>query len=104
MPTERRIPLTHPGDILRIEFLEPLGMSQSELARRLNVDKRRVNEIVRGQRAVTASTALRLARLFGTTPGFWLNMQKRYELDAAEDEQARVQQEVEPLDRAEASA
>jgi addiction module HigA family antidote len=68
MTTQRKIPATHPGDILRIEFLEPLGMSQSELARQLKVDKRRVNDVVKGRRAVTASTAVRLAAFFGPPP------------------------------------
>ena len=95
---ERKIPLTHPGDILRIEFLEPLGMSQSELARRIKVDKRRVNEIVRGKRAVTADTAIRLATFFGTTPGFWLNMQKGYELDLAEEQADETRREIQPLE------
>ena len=98
--TERKIPLTHPGDILRIEFLEPLGMSQSELARRIKVDKRRVNEIVRGKRAVTADTAIRLATFFGTTPGLWLNMQKTYELDLAEEQAEKTRAEIQPLETA----
>lgn len=100
MATKRKIPPTHPGDILRIEFLEPLGMSQSELARQLHVDKRRINEIVNGRRAVTASSAVRLARFFGTTPGFWLNMQKRYELDMAEEEAEQARREITPLEAA----
>lgn len=95
MPKDK-IPLTHPGDILRIGFLEALGMSQSELARRIKVDKRRVNEIVRGERAVTADTAIRLATLFGTTPGFWLNMQTGYEIDLAEEQAEKVQSEIQP--------
>lgn len=96
MATEKKIPATHPGTILRVEFLDPMGLSQSELARRLNVDKRRVNEVVRGRRAVTADTALRLATFFGTSPGFWLNLQKQYELDVAEDDRERIQKEVTP--------
>ena len=93
---EDRIPLTHPGDILRVEFLEPLGMGQSELARRIKVDKRRVNEIVRGERAVTADTAIRLAALFGTTPHFWLNIQARHELDIVDELAEEVQGEIQP--------
>lgn len=96
MPTEKKIPATHPGTILREEFLDPLGLSQSKLARRLNVDKRRVNEVVHGQRAVTADTALRLAAFFGTSPGFWLNLQKQYELDVAQDDEERIRKEVKP--------
>ena len=83
MDTERKIPLTTPGDILRIEFLEPLEMSQSELARRIKVNKRRINEIIHGKRAVTADTAIRLSAFFGTTAEFWLNMQRGYEMDQA---------------------
>jgi addiction module HigA family antidote len=98
MATQRKIPATHPGDILRIEFLEPLGMSQSELARQLKVDKRRVNDVVKGRRAVTASTAVRLAAFFGTTAGFWMNMQKRYELDMAREEQEEAQREIQPFE------
>lgn len=96
MATEKKIPATHPGTILRVEFLDPMGLSQSELARRLNVDKRRINEVVRGRRAITADTALRLATFFGTSPGFWLNLQKQYELDVAEDDRERIQKEVTP--------
>jgi antitoxin HigA-1 len=96
MPTE--ISPTHPGEILLEEFLQPLDMSQRELARRLGVEPRRVNELIHGKRSVTADTALRLARLFGTTPTFWLNLQMRYELDVAEDDADAIRDEVEPLD------
>lgn len=96
MPTN--ISPIHPGEILLEEFLQPLDMGQRELARRLGVEPRRVNERIHGRRSVTADTALRLARLFGTTPTFWLNLQMRYELDLAEDDAASVRNEVEPLD------
>ena len=96
MPTE--ISPTHPGEILLEEFLQPLDMSQRELARRLGVEPRRINELIHGKRSVTADTALRLARLFGTTPTFWLNLQMRYELDVAEDDADAIRDEVEPLD------
>jgi len=75
----------HPGEILLEEFLKPLHMSQNELARRLGVPPRRVNEIVLGKRAVTADTALRLARFFNMSPQFWLGLQMDYELDVASD-------------------
>ncbi len=75
----------HPGEILLEEFLKPLNMSQNELARRLGVPPRRVNEIVLGKRAVTADTALRLARFFNMSPQFWLGLQMDYELDVASD-------------------
>lgn len=84
MATEK-IPPTHPGEILRQEFLEPLGLSPRELADGLGVDPRRISEILGGRRAVTADMALRLARFFDMTPGFWLGLQKQYELDMAED-------------------
>lgn len=94
---ERKIPPVHPGKLLRTEFMEPMGLSQNELARRLNVDPRRVNGIVNEKRAITADTALRLSKLFGTTPGFWMNLQKRYELDVAEDKLHDALRDVHPL-------
>ena len=76
----------HPGEILREEFLKPLGMSAHALALELKVPAPRVNEIVRERRAITSDTALRLARYFGTTPQFWLNLQTSYDLRVAERE------------------
>lgn len=76
----------HPGEILREEFLVPLGMSASRLARRLHVPPNRITGIVKGARAVTADTALRLARFFGTSPELWMNLQKTYELRSAEED------------------
>ena len=73
----------HPGEILLEEFLKPFGISQYRLAKDINVDPRRINEIVLGKRAITADTALRLARYFGTTEHFWMNLQSAYELDLA---------------------
>jgi len=73
-------PPTHPGEMLLEEFLEPLGMSQTELAERIRVSYPRVNEIINGKRGVTPDTALRLAKLFGTTPEFWLNGQRNWDL------------------------
>lgn len=70
----------HPGEILREEFLVPHGMSQAELAKRIQVSYPRVNEIVHGKRGVTPDTACRLGKLFGTTPDFWLNMQQDWDL------------------------
>lgn len=78
LPTNR--PPFHPGEVLREEFLEPYGMSQTELARRIQVSFHRVNEIVYGKRGITPDTACRLAKLFGTTPDFWLNMQQDWDL------------------------
>ncbi|HLH21962.1 MAG TPA: HigA family addiction module antitoxin [Chloroflexota bacterium] len=78
IPTHR--PPTPPGEILLEEFLKPLGMSQVETARRMGIPLNRLNEIVRGKRGVTADTALRLARLLGTSPEFWLNLQMACDL------------------------
>ena len=70
----------HPGEILAEEFLKPLGVTQYRLARSIGVSPRRVNEIARGTRSITADTALRFARFFGTTAYFWLNLQTRHDL------------------------
>ncbi len=71
---------THPGEVLLKEFLEPYGLTQKELSRRIGVSYPRVNELIHGKRGVTPDTALRLAKLFGTTPEFWLNLQLAYDL------------------------
>jgi addiction module HigA family antidote len=73
----------HPGEVLLEEFLIPMGISQNGLARDLGVPPRRINEIVRAQRAITADTALRLARYFGTSEGFWMGLQADYDLEEA---------------------
>ena len=75
----------HPGEVLLEEFLNPMGLSQNRLSLDIGVHARRVNEIVLGKRSVTADTALRLARYFGTTPQFWLGLQADYDLDIALD-------------------
>ena len=75
------MPPVHPGEILLTEFLEPLELSQYQLARSIAVPPRRINEIVHGQRKISAETALRLARFFGTSERFWKNLQSRYELE-----------------------
>jgi len=94
-------PPTHPGEMLRKEFLEPLGMSQRELAERLGVHYPRVNELVNGKRGVTAETALMLATLFGTSPQMWLNLQSTRDLweTLRDSATARKLAAVEPLDR-----
>jgi addiction module HigA family antidote len=71
----------HPGEILLLEFMEPLGITQYRLAKEMAVPPRRINEIIQGQRAISADTALRLAKFFGTSEMFWLNLQARYDLD-----------------------
>jgi antitoxin HigA-1 len=98
-------PPIHPGEILLEEFLKPMGISQNHLAISISVHARRINEIVLGKRGITAETALRLARFFGTTPQFWMNAQSKYELDKASDELGdRLEIEVRPccLERADA--
>jgi addiction module HigA family antidote len=80
-----RIDPIHPGEILLEEFLNPLGISQYRLAKDISVPPRRINEIVRGQRSITADTALRLSRYFQTTERFWLNLQIRYDLELEKD-------------------
>jgi addiction module HigA family antidote len=91
-----------PGEILREEFMRPLGLSIRGLSTALGVPANRISQIVRGQRAITAGTALRLARYFGTSPQLWLNLQSTYELHRALDEEGEaVQREVRP--RAEAA-
>ena len=81
----KKLPNIHPGEVLAEEFLLPLGLSQNALARALDVPPRRINEIVLGKRAITADTALRLARYFGNTPGFWMALQATYDLEAAQE-------------------
>ena len=76
----RRRPPTHPGEMLLEEFLKPLAMTQADLAERIHVSYPRVNEIINGRRGITPDTALRLAKLFGTTPEFWLNGQRNWDL------------------------
>ncbi len=84
----------HPGEILLEEFLIPFGVSQYRLAKDIHVPARRINEIVHGTRAVTVDTALRLARYFGTSPQFWLNLQTHYDLRKAITAGRRITREV----------
>ncbi len=79
------MPPVHPGETLREDFLKPFGLSANRLAIELQVPVTRVNDVVRGERAITADTALRLARYFGTTPQFWMNLQANYDLEIAQD-------------------
>jgi addiction module HigA family antidote len=89
---------THPGEVLREEFLTPLGMSANALAMRLHVAAPRVHAILHEKRAVTPDTAMRLGRCFGTSAQFWLNLQAMYDLTKAQQTSgARVEREVEPL-------
>ena len=91
-----QLPPVHPGEVLAFDFLEPMGLSQNALAIELGIASGRVNEIVKGKRAVTADTALRLSRYFGTTAGFWLNLQTRYDLDVAEAQLAGQLDRIRP--------
>ena len=96
----RKLPPIHPGEILLEEFLEPMGISQYRLAKDTSVSPRRINEIVHGKRSITADTALRLARYFGTSERFWMNLQTRYELEVEKDRlRSRLDREVVPLPR-----
>ncbi len=83
--TRKKMPPVHPGEILLEEFLKPLGITQYRLARAIYVPPRRINEIVHGTRSVSADTALRLARYFGTSERFWLNLQARFDLEVERD-------------------
>ncbi len=97
---ERVYPPMHPGRVLELEFMEPLDITAYGLAKAIGVDPPRVYEIVRGKRAITAGTALRLARYFSTSPEFWLNLQGHYDLEVEEDRIGEsIEREVQPLVR-----
>jgi addiction module HigA family antidote len=97
----KRLAPVHPGEVLLLDFLEPLGLTQYRLSKSLSVPPRRINEIVHGKRAITADTALRLARFFGTSAHFWLNLQNAYDLDVERDRLGgRLVREVRLLRRA----
>ena len=88
---------THPGDVLSEEFLKPLGMSVNALALALRVPATRIGAIVKGERAVTADTALRLSRFFGTSPEFWMNVQAMHDLTRARQESGKaIERDVRP--------
>lgn len=94
MKKERLHPI-HPGEVLLEEFLKPMGISQNRLALNIGVPPRRINEIVLGKRGITADTALRLAKFFGTSAEFWLGLQAQYDLDVTSEELGnRLEQEV----------
>ncbi|NGP06296.1 HigA family addiction module antidote protein [Rhodococcus sp. 14C212] len=96
MTTDLHPPL-HPGEILNEDFLVPLGVTQNRLATLIGVPPRRINEIVHGKRSITADTALRLAKAFGNSAQFWLNLQDRYELDIATDKLGDTLANITPL-------
>ena len=98
---ERRLPPVHPGEILREDLMKPLGVSINQLGRDLRVPVTRISEIVNGRRGITADTALRLARYFGTTAEFWMNLQAKYDLDVAQRSSAqRIARDVHPREAA----
>lgn len=97
VPTDREP--THPGEMLLTEFLLPMGLTQQELAGAIQVPYQRVNEIVRGRRGVTPSTALRLAKFFGGSAGFWMNLQLRWDLHQAQRSEAEQLGAIRPYER-----
>jgi addiction module HigA family antidote len=100
MAVETVMPPVHPGEILLEEFLRPLDVSQYQLAKDLGVPARRINEIVHGQRRISADTALRLARYFGTSERFWMNLQARYDLEIEKDRLGTALDGIRPLSAA----
>ena len=97
MTTTEKIAPIHPGEVLMEDFIEGFGITQNKLAVSIGVPPRRINEIVHGKRGITADTALRLGKLFGTTAQFWLNLQTLYDLDLAEDRAAEQIEAIKPL-------
>ena len=98
VPTHRSP--THPGEMLLEEFLLPMGVSQRDLADAIRVPYQRINELVNGRRGVTPSTALRLAKYFGTTPDFWMNLQQRWDLYAVQESEAEDLRKIKKLRKA----
>jgi addiction module HigA family antidote len=97
----KKLKPVHPGEILREEFMKPLGLSMNKMAMDLRVPVTRIAEIVAERRRVTADSALRFARYFKNSPTFWMNLQSRYDLEVAEDEiAAKVERDVQPLEHA----
>lgn len=94
----RQVPLATPGEILALEFLAPMGISQYALAKAIGVPPRRINEIVLGKRSITADTALRLATFFGTDAQSWINLQTRYDLDMTREAIAPTLASIRPHD------
>ena len=96
IPTSRTP--THPGEMLLEEFLNPMHLTQRELADATHVPYQRVNDVVNGRRGITPSTALRLAKFFGNTADFWMNLQLRWDLYFAKQEETRILQEIQPFE------
>ena len=96
--SEEKLPPVHPGEVLWEDFMKPLGLSQYRVAKDIGVSPIRINQIVHGKRAITADTAIRLARYFSTSPEVWLRLQARYDLEVAQAEIGqRIEQEVQVL-------
>jgi addiction module HigA family antidote len=98
-----RIPNIHPGEILSEDFLKPMGLSAYRLSKGANIDQTRISEIIRGKRSVTADTALRLARFFGNSPEFWLNLQAHYDLEQKKREMEKDLKKIKPYSPIECS-
>ena len=98
--TKSHLDPIHPGEILQLDFIEPLGVTQNRIAVAIGVPPRRINEIVHGKRRISADTALRLSKYFGNSAEFWLNLQGRYDLDIAQDKAADEIAQIKPLPRA----
>ena len=96
--SRKKLALIHPGEILQYEFMEPFGLSSNALAKAIKVTPARINDIVRGRRGITATTALLLAKYFGTDAQSWLNLQSQYELALAEHEISRMLKSIRPIE------
>ena len=101
--SKKKLPPIHPGEILLEEFLKPLDMNPHQLAMALRVPPNRIAQIIQGERAITADTALRLGRYFGVNPQFWLNLQDAYDIGRVRAELARELEQIEPLNAAAAT-
>lgn len=95
-----KLPPIHPGEVLMADFIEPLGITQHKIAVAIDVPPRRINEIVHGKRRITADTALSLARYFGTSDLFWVNLQNRYDLEVERDSLGSKLDDIRPLQTA----
>lgn len=96
----RAVPYPHPGEILQEEFLAPLEISRYKLAKAIDVPQTRIGEIIAGRRSVSADTALRLAKFFGTSESFWMNLQVGYDAALAKDEMVEILARIEPYEQA----
>ena len=93
----KNLPPVHPGEILRDEFMSEFGITPYKLAKAINVPRNRIEQIVRENRSITADTALRLARFFRTTPGFWMNLQSRFDTETAKNAMGQSLDAIEPI-------